>query len=248
MRRLSRSAAVVGVATLLITGGSAYALAASSSAGKITVCIRHAGGALYKAKKCARHDKKLTWNVTATGRAGGALSGSYPDPSLASGVITDANVRPDSLTGTSINASTLGTVPAASTADTATTADAPGTLPGGSTERGAFNVEAQAPAGSAFWGNAYSFPFPLSGTVSATYMAPGASPTAACPGTVTDPEAAAGDLCLYAHAALNVSQVGIADPTTSAGGQASPYGFFVQIESSSAGLAYAFGTWAVTAP
>lgn len=248
MGRLSRSAAAVGVAILLITGGSAYALAASSSAGKIAVCVRHAGGALYKTKKCARHDKKLTWNVTATGPAGGALSGSYPDPSLASGVITDANVKPGSLTGASINASTLGKVPAASTADTATTADAPGTLPSGSTEKGAFNVEATAPGGSDFWGNAYSFPFPLSGSVPATYLGPGASPTAACPGSVTNPEAAAGNLCVYAHATTNVSQVGLADPTTSAGGQASPYGFFVQIESSTGGLAYALGSWAVTAP
>ena len=183
-----------------------------------------------------------------TGPAGGALSGSYPDPGLASGVITDANVKPDSLTGASINASTLGKVPAASTADTATTADAPGTLPSGSTEKGSFNVEATAPGGSDFWGNAYSFPFPLSGSVSATYLGPGASPTAACPGSVTNPEAAAGNLCVYAHATTNVSQVGLADPTTGTGGQASPYGFFVQIESSGAGLSYAFGTWAVTAP
>jgi hypothetical protein len=59
--RSARSAAVVGVAGFL-AGGGAYALAASS--GKtITVCVSHKGGALYKARRCKRHDKKLRWNA-----------------------------------------------------------------------------------------------------------------------------------------------------------------------------------------
>jgi hypothetical protein len=61
MGRLSRSGLVLGVAGLLIVGGSAYALGASGS-GTITVCVRHNGGALYKAGKCAKHDRKLTWD------------------------------------------------------------------------------------------------------------------------------------------------------------------------------------------
>jgi hypothetical protein len=55
------SAAAVGVCALVAAGGG-YALASGSSGGKITVCVSHHGGALYKAKKCAKHDKKLTWN------------------------------------------------------------------------------------------------------------------------------------------------------------------------------------------
>lgn len=61
MGRLSRSFAALGVAGLLIAGGGAYALA-SSDGGTITVCVRHEGGALYQAKRCAKHDKKLSWN------------------------------------------------------------------------------------------------------------------------------------------------------------------------------------------
>ena len=61
MGRLSKSGIAVGVAALAIVGGGAYALAASS-AGTITVCVSHKGGRLYKAKGCAKGDKKLTWN------------------------------------------------------------------------------------------------------------------------------------------------------------------------------------------
>jgi hypothetical protein len=61
MGSLSKSAATLGAAALLLAGGAAYALA-SSSGGTITVCVKHKGGALYKAKRCAKHDKKLTWN------------------------------------------------------------------------------------------------------------------------------------------------------------------------------------------
>ena len=61
MGRLSRFGLVLGAAGLLIVGGSAYALG-SSGGGRITVCVRHNGGALYKARKCAKHDTKLTWN------------------------------------------------------------------------------------------------------------------------------------------------------------------------------------------
>jgi hypothetical protein len=58
----SRSVAAVGVAVVAVTGGGAYALAAGT--GKtITVCVKRDGGALYAAKHCARHDKKLTWAV-----------------------------------------------------------------------------------------------------------------------------------------------------------------------------------------
>jgi hypothetical protein len=50
------------VALICAVGGGAYA--ASKTAGKITVCVSHAGGGLYQAKKCAKRDKSLTWNKT----------------------------------------------------------------------------------------------------------------------------------------------------------------------------------------
>jgi hypothetical protein len=74
MWRLSKSLTVFGVAALLLAGGGAYALASSSDT--ITVCVKHAGGGLYKAGKCAKHDRQLRWNAQgpagATGPAGAA--------------------------------------------------------------------------------------------------------------------------------------------------------------------------------
>jgi hypothetical protein len=52
--------ALSAVALICAAGGGAYA--ATSSGKKISVCIKHTGGDLYKAKKCAKHDKSLTWN------------------------------------------------------------------------------------------------------------------------------------------------------------------------------------------
>ncbi|HKO26463.1 MAG TPA: hypothetical protein VJU80_03330 [Solirubrobacteraceae bacterium] len=61
MGRSTKAAAAVAGIALLLAGGGAYALA-SSGGRAITVCVKHQGGALYKAKKCAKHDKKLSWN------------------------------------------------------------------------------------------------------------------------------------------------------------------------------------------
>jgi hypothetical protein len=61
MGHLSRSAAALGVAVLLLVGSGTYALA-SSSGGTITVCVSRHSGALYKAKKCAKRDRRLSWD------------------------------------------------------------------------------------------------------------------------------------------------------------------------------------------
>lgn len=72
MGRLSRLTGAMLALAMLIAGGGAYALA-SSSGGTITVCVNHKNGTLYKAKKCARHDKNLSWNkVGPTGPQGPA--------------------------------------------------------------------------------------------------------------------------------------------------------------------------------
>ena len=61
------------VALVLAASGGAYA-AATGSAGTIAACMRHKGGGLYVAHKCARHDTRLRWSVTgpkgATGTQG----------------------------------------------------------------------------------------------------------------------------------------------------------------------------------
>jgi hypothetical protein len=77
MRGLSKSAATLGVAALVLAGGGAYALA-SSTGGTITVCVTHHGGTLYKAKKCAKHDSRLSWNKQGSAGAPGATGATGP--------------------------------------------------------------------------------------------------------------------------------------------------------------------------
>jgi hypothetical protein len=49
------------VMAVLVVGGGAYALAADTTP-QITVCVAMQGGALYKAKKCAKGDARLSWS------------------------------------------------------------------------------------------------------------------------------------------------------------------------------------------
>jgi hypothetical protein len=61
-------AALVGVITLLIAGGG-YALASGSNS--TTVCVKKNGGTVYKARKCGKHDGRLTLqNTGKTGATG----------------------------------------------------------------------------------------------------------------------------------------------------------------------------------
>lgn len=119
MMRL-RPAAPMGVSLLaLVLAISGGAIAAEGgSRGTITGCVHHRGGGLYIARKCARHDRRLSWSVhgpsgatgatgrqgppgPATGAAGGDLTGSYPDPRITAGAVTSSDfaagaVAPDS--------------------------------------------------------------------------------------------------------------------------------------------------------
>jgi hypothetical protein len=61
LAHLPKVAIVVGLVALLAVGGGAYALASSNNVA-ITVCVSHKGGTLYRAKRCARQDKQLSWN------------------------------------------------------------------------------------------------------------------------------------------------------------------------------------------
>jgi hypothetical protein len=57
----ARPLALGALAFALGAAGGAYA--ADAGGGAITVCVHHNDGGLYKAGRCARHDRKLTWNM-----------------------------------------------------------------------------------------------------------------------------------------------------------------------------------------
>jgi hypothetical protein len=62
-RRWLTPALGISLASLVLAaGGATYAVAAGS--GTISACVKHRGGGLYEAQSCAKHDSRLTWNVT----------------------------------------------------------------------------------------------------------------------------------------------------------------------------------------
>jgi hypothetical protein len=60
--RSSPATALGIVALILAAGGGAYA--ATSGRGTITACVHHGGGGLYRARNCAHHDGRLSWNAS----------------------------------------------------------------------------------------------------------------------------------------------------------------------------------------
>jgi hypothetical protein len=58
---ISPALGVALAALVLAVSGASYA--ATQSQGTITGCVHHKGGGLYVARKCARHDSRLTWSA-----------------------------------------------------------------------------------------------------------------------------------------------------------------------------------------
>lgn len=121
------------IAVFLALGGGAWAVAASTSTTTttITACADKKTGELRLANKCKKSEKKLSWNqvgpVGAVGpagpkgdpgtpgsdaqfngaTAGGALSGTYPNPGLADLGVTGAKIANSTITGGKIAATTI---------------------------------------------------------------------------------------------------------------------------------------------
>lgn len=127
------------------------------------------------------------------------------------------------------------------------------TLPAGQTLRGAFNLDAQASAMDQTTGQGLSFGLSLRTAPSLVIRPVGAAASAQCPGTLGDPQAASGVLCVYLASVMNLrpnppsfpNGVSFLDFPDSNDG-ASTFGAEIFISSAAAGRYFADGTWAVT--
>jgi Collagen triple helix repeat (20 copies) len=126
------------------------------------------------------------------------------------------------------------------------------TLPSGKTLTGVYAIEYTASGAGGTGTSAISFAFPLSADPSganANFIPAGGSSTGACPGTSANPQAAAGQLCVYESFNTNIASRCLTKP---AGEylceKASKYGATAYVTSTGAGRAASVGTWAVTAP
>jgi hypothetical protein len=132
---------------------------------------------------------------------------------------------------------------------------AAGKLPKGATETGAWIVDSASehPATTSI-----SFPIPLAAALSEAHVffipegEAGTLDPEQCPGSVVEPTAAPGDLCVYTRilqAPLKPFSPPIWNPTDAEGaGGAASTGATIVLESTGTDSANAYGTWAVTAP
>jgi hypothetical protein len=126
------------------------------------------------------------------------------------------------------------------------------TLPAGKTLKGNYNIGLTATAANQFTLSAITFQVPLPTAPTFNFVAQGGPATANCPGSVANPDAAPGFLCLYEGGSQNKGLGQQPQACSSAGGCGSPnsankFGVGLQLSSGAAGFASSSGTWAVTA-
>ena len=221
--RVSPALVVASVALVLVVSGGAIA-AVSRSSSQIVACVHHRGGGLYIAQKCARHDARLRWSATGPPGPRGpqGLQGAHG---------TQGIQRTQGIQGQA--------------------GPFPTTLPAGATITGTFAVAGGNSGGTGTdWGYAtISFPYPLATAPTPHYLPLAAPPTAACPGSVGNPTATSGNLCVYEGVLEGSGTPQICTPliNSSAGcpDQASRTGAIVRVLESGSRWVHA-GAWAVT--
>ena len=126
-------------------------------------------------------------------------------------------------------------------------------LPSGKTERGWFLADKNAAKGE-YLGTSITFDFQLPSAPAVAYVDINGAPTANCPGSFSNPQAAPGKLCLYVGYRSNVELAGAytygIDAINSAeeDNRADPFGAQVYGKATAEARAEYHGTYAVTAP
>ncbi|MGH2716115.1 MAG: hypothetical protein ACRDM7_19970 [Thermoleophilaceae bacterium] len=190
------------------------------------------------------------------------------------GTLTGAKVKDDSLTGADINESTLGQVPSANAANSANTANSAqtannatnlggaaandyrrysGDIPSGKTITGAWGITDDAAAATDQFGETVQFQVPAPAGLSANQINFGAGTAGAtdadatCTGSVGDPTAPAGKVCIYRGSVnSNLNNYGGFQYTANAA--ENRWGFTILASAVAIGQVDARGTWAYTAP
>jgi hypothetical protein len=123
-------------------------------------------------------------------------------------------------------------------------------VPSGMTIRGVYVLSFDAVAGAG--STSFSFGALLPSAPSAppaNFIDVGEGPTASCPGSASNPQAAPGHLCVYeAHQSHTDSGATMFHPSSGITYQADPYGAGLWKTSFGTGRAESYGTWAATAP
>jgi hypothetical protein len=113
------------------------------------------------------------------------------------------------------------------------------TLPSGKTLKGHYHVESGEGVPDA--GQGYTYQLPLTAPATEHFLASGEKPTAQCPGSVEDPKAAPGNLCIY-------EGTNHTNDSVSLGSEESKFGFGILVSRKAVGGFWSIGSWAVTAP
>jgi hypothetical protein len=183
-----------------------------------------------------------------------ALFGAFSTTATAALLVTGANIKNGTVTGLDVKESSLAKVPNADKLDGFDSSQLipGGVLPSKKTIRGtyglSFYADVPGQAGLTTWSFGVMLPSaPLA--PAGNFIKAGQGPTAKCPGSPADPQAAPGNLCIYESLASNVeagaTMFRFGSPAPNA---ADRFGVGLRKFSTGTGAASTFGTWAVTAP
>jgi hypothetical protein len=115
------------------------------------------------------------------------------------------------------------------------------TLPSGKTLTGHYHLELDNVTNTnGDIGQGYSYAFPLASNPATHFIASGTTAPAQCPGSVAEPKALAGNLCVY-EGTSNSDKVEF-------GVETDRYGFGLLMENTGSSSFWSIGSWAVTAP
>jgi len=121
------------------------------------------------------------------------------------------------------------------------------TLPSGSSESGQWAAISTATAAGQTFATAISIPIPLAAAPAVHFIAENSAPPAGCSGSVENPSAEPGNLCVFVRLLSEAQFLFMYDSQTNSVEAAGGTGTTLAFESTKAGTTQALGTWAVSA-